>query len=144
MLSFRRLTQRLERGDRGSVVLEMAVISPAILLLMVFAIYAGRTMIASSSLQEAARAAARQVSVAENPQGATQIATTAAKSVLATQDLKCTDLTVNLTVPRGIGRSVTATVECTVALGDLAVPGLPGSQHLVATFTSPIDVHRDQ
>ena len=49
----------LPLGERGSVSVELAVLAPAVLLLLSFAIWAGRVQVADNGVQEAARAAAR-------------------------------------------------------------------------------------
>ena len=45
--------------EQGSVSVELALLAPALLLLLSFAVVAGRTQIAEGAVQEAARAAAR-------------------------------------------------------------------------------------
>ena len=51
--------------------------------------------------------------------------------------------TTGFSVPVGEPAQVSATVTCAVRLSDLtAVPGMPGSRALTATFTSPLDPYR--
>ena len=40
--------------------------------------------------------------------------------------------------------AVTATVQCTISLSDLALPGIPGSDGLKAEFTSHLDIYRSR
>jgi hypothetical protein len=47
-------------------------------------------------------------------------------------------------VPVGLPAQVRATVTCVVALGDLALPGFPGSRTVTATAVSPVDTYRER
>ena len=47
-------------------------------------------------------------------------------------------------IQAGTAATVSATVSCTVPLSDLALPGLPGSHTITATFDSPLDVYRQR
>ena len=44
----------------------------------------------------------------------------------------------------GQAGSISATVECLVDLGDLSVPGVPGSRLIRATSASPLDTFRER
>ena len=65
---------RADVGERGSLSVELALLAPALLLLLSFAVVAGRTQIAEGAVQEAARAAAREASLARDAATATQSA----------------------------------------------------------------------
>ena len=52
--------------------------------------------------------------------------------------------TAGFTAPVGAPAQVTARVSCVVALADLAVPGLPGTKTLRASFASPLDSYRER
>lgn len=136
-------------GDRGSVSLELAVLAPGFLLLLSFAIWAGRTQIADNAVQEAARAAAREASIAVDAGTAVSLATSQAQASLAQQDLRCQSMTIDVNTagfaaPIGESGDVTVTVVCVVGMADLLAPGLPGSVQVSAEFTSPIDAYRER
>lgn len=129
-------------GDRGDAAIEAVLLAPALLLMVIMAIVAGRFYTAQSAVAEAARSSARAASLATD--GADAQARAAA--VLSQQNLRCAGLTVTVdtsqfALPPGQTGYVTATVTCDVALSDLATPGLavPGSRTASATFRSPID-----
>jgi Flp pilus assembly protein TadG len=143
----RRATPQLT--DRGSASLELAILGPALLLLLGLVIAAGRIAVSGGAIEAAARDAARQASIARDPANAAAGARAAAMDTLAEQDLRCATLTVHLdttgfTAPVGAPAQVTARVSCVVALADLAVPGLPGTKTLQASFASPLDSYRER
>jgi Flp pilus assembly protein TadG len=134
-------------GSAGNAPLELIILTPVLLALIALIIAAGRTVIAQNSVAAAARDAARQASIARTAGDARVNARSGALSELAQQGLHCTSTSVQLNlagfaVPPGLPASVSATVRCQVSLADLALPGLPGSRTLVATFSSPLDPYR--
>lgn len=139
---------RAGRGDAGSAALELVVLAPVLLFVLGLVIAAGRTSMARGAVAAAARDAARQASISLTPAAAQTAALSSASATLSQDNLKCAPVvTVNtsqFSVPVGQPATVTATVTCTVRLSDLLVPGLPGSQTLTATFTSPLDPYRER
>lgn len=141
---------RKATDDRGLAALELVILAPVILLLICFVIAAGRTSIAQGAVDAAARAAARQASIAPNLGAAEQAARAGAADALHRDGLDCKP-TVSLPGLRGafgsqVGQSVEihAFVVCKVRLADLAIPGIPGSMRLTASFTSPLDPFRSR
>jgi Flp pilus assembly protein TadG len=141
-------------GERGAVSVELALLAPALLLLLSFAllsfaVVAGRTQIAEGAVAEAARAAAREASLARDAATATTLATAQAQRTLAAQDLRCQRTTVDVDTagfraPPGQPGDVTVSITCVVGMADLLVPGLPGSVTVEAVFTSPVDAYRER
>jgi hypothetical protein len=153
----RRLWQNAElaarsarRDDRGVAALELLVIAPAILALICLVIAAGRTSIAQGAVDAAARAAARQASIAPNLGAAQRAAYTGAVAALRADGLDCQPRVTLPGLDRAFGTQpgqqaeVHARVVCVVRLSDLTVPGLPGSIGLKAAFTSPLDPFRSR
>jgi Flp pilus assembly protein TadG len=135
------------RADAGSVTLELAILAPAVLVLLALVVVAGRLSIAHQEVDHAAQTAARAATLARDPATATSTATSAARRELDAGDLHCTTVRVTVdtsgfAVPVGRPASVTATVTCTVPLSGLAVPGIPGTQQVNSTATSPLDTYR--
>lgn len=140
---------RAQGTERGSVSVELALLAPALLLLLFFAVVAGRTQIADNAVEDAARTAAREASLARDATTATALAGDQARSSLDAQNLRCQRTTVDVDaagfqVPPGQAGDVTVTLTCVVGMGDLLAPGLPGSVTVEATFTSPIDTYRER
>ena len=137
------------QGDEGAVSLELAILGPALLLVLSFAIWAGRTQIADNAVQEAARSAAREASIALDAGTATSLATSRANATLTAQNLNCQTISVQVdtagfAAPIGVSGEVTVTVACTIGMSDLLAPGLPGSVQVQASFTSPVDAYRER
>ena len=135
------------RDDRGSVTLELAILTPALILLLGLIALAGRVEVAASAIEHATAAGARAASLARTVEAAQTAATQAIDRELAAQGLHCATSTVTvdaagLTAPLGAPATVTVSASCTVTMSDLAVPGLPGSRTLTGEATSTIDRYR--
>lgn len=133
--------------DEGSTTVQLAVLTPALVLLLLVVIAAGRISSAGLAIDEVATNAARTASIARTASQAQTQAQATAGQVVAEQHLHCqqTTVTVNtagFTVPVGQPATVTVTVSCVVTLADLALPGLPGSKALTSSFSSPLDPFR--
>ncbi|WP_421740704.1 TadE/TadG family type IV pilus assembly protein [Cellulomonas sp.] len=140
------MTRQL-RDDRGSITVELAILAPALLLLLGLLVFAGRVETSSASVEQAARAAARDASLARTADAARATAQSSATRELAASD--CISISV-LTDTAGFAArlgddgSVAVTVTCTVSIADLAVPGLPGTRTMSADAVSPIDRYRSR
>lgn len=149
--------------DRGSVSVEVAILAPAFIALLVLAGVAGRTAVAAEAVEAAAHDAARAASISRDAGTAGQRARDAAVRQLDWRDLSCTDTpTVDLSgavngqatsfaaaFRSSVGQqaSVTVRLTCTVDLSDLmldALPGMPSSRRVSASFTSPLDRYRSR
>ena len=139
--------RRRWRDERGSVSLELAIIAPTLLLLLGALVLAGRVETSSATVEQAARAAARDASLARSADAARAIALGTAQRELAASNCVTTDVTVDTSgfaVPVGTGAAVTVRITCTVTVADLAIPGLPGTHTMTGTATSPIDRYRSR
>ena len=135
------------RLDHGSITLELAVLAPAILLLLGLVLLAGRLATTHQQLDHAAEAAARAATLARDATTARTQATASANANLTGRDAPCTNLhvtvdTTGFTVPAGRPADVVVHLTCTVSLTALGIPGIPGSRTLSATATSPLDTYR--
>ncbi len=138
---------RLRHDDRGSVTLELAILAPVLLLLLGALVFAGRVQTSSAAVEQAARAAARDASLARTADAARATALASAQHELAGSDCASTDVTVDaagFAAPVGTSAAITVRVTCTVSLADLAIPGLPGAHTMTGAATSPIDRYRSR
>jgi Flp pilus assembly protein TadG len=135
-------------GDAGNAALELVILAPIVLLLISFVVAAGRISVAQGAVQAAARDAARQASISRTPAAAQAAGQLSAEAELGQEGLDCAPAAAvsvdvaGFDTPVGQPATVTATVTCTVPLSDLLLPGTPGSKHLTAAFTSPLDPFR--
>ena len=143
-----RLRRLLHLGsDRGSSSIEAAIVVPAFILFVGLLIYAGRTAVARQGVEAVAYDAARSASIARTPAEAQTRAATAVDYALVAQGLRCASHDIDLDTsgldkPVGQPGTVTATVSCTIDLGDLAVPGVPGQRTVSATMSAVVDAYR--
>jgi Flp pilus assembly protein TadG len=139
----------LHSADRGSAALELVVLAPILLSLLALVIAAGRTTVAQAAVDAAARDAARQASIALSPAAAQAAGLASASAALRQDGLDCTpsvviDTSQFASIPAGTPAEVSAVVSCAVPLANLALPGLPGTARLTASFVSPLDVYRSR
>lgn len=137
------------RHDGGSMTLELAILTPAVLALLALVIVAGRIVVAGASVEQASAAAARAASQARSAEAAQQAAAQTARDELAGQGLHCVNLSVTVDTSGfatavGTPAQVTARVACTVQLSDVSVPGMPGSRLLTAKTASVLDRFRSR
>jgi Flp pilus assembly protein TadG len=133
----------------GAPTTEAAQLMPVVLLVLVAVVAGGRVSNAHDAADQAARAAARIASVARTPGIARTDAISAATAAFEAQNVHCTGVTVDvstagLTAAVGQAGAITTTVNCTVALSELAFPGIPGDRTLTASFTSVVDPNRER
>lgn len=145
-MSTRRST---DRGDGGSMTLELAILTPAVLVLLALVIAAGRIEVAGGAVEQASAAAARAASQARSAASAQQAAAQTARDELTRQGLHCSDLVVavdtsGFATAVGTPAQVTARVACTVSLSELGVPGMPGSRLLASLTASVLDRYRSR
>lgn len=137
------------RSDRGSIGLELALITPVLFVLTGFIIGLGRIAQSDGRVEAAARDAGRAASLASDEAGARVAAEVAGSDTLRIDGLSCRDSRVDLVSytddgPGGAADRVVVKVACTASLGDVAVPGLPGKLTLDARFTVPLDPYRSR
>jgi Flp pilus assembly protein TadG len=136
---------RAAGNETGSAALELAIATPAVLLILLLIVAAGRMSTAHSQVQEAARDAARAASLQRTLPAASAAATTTTDAAFADEQVHCTTVGTTTTgsfgTP-GIGGSVHVTVSCRVPLSDLSILPLPGSRTVTADATSVLDTYR--
>jgi Flp pilus assembly protein TadG len=125
------------------VAAELTVLTPLLLMMLMFVVLCGRLAGTRLRLDDVAHQAARAASAARTVAGAQSDAQSTAHAALAAAGISCRTLRVTVdTAGLQPGSTVTATVSCTVGLGDLSLLAVPGSKQLAASFTSPVDVYR--
>lgn len=137
-----------ESGSGAGASLELLMIAPAFILIVLLIIGAGRYVMGSGKVDQAAGAAARAASLSVSVDGATAAATTQASQSLHDAGITCQHMNVvvdatGFNQPAGTPASVIVTVSCTVELSDLSIPGVPGQRTVTATAASPIDIRQE-
>ncbi|MCU4187356.1 pilus assembly protein [Acidiferrimicrobium sp. IK] len=133
----------LRRDESGSVTAELVLLTPLLILMLLFVVALGRLSGARLEVDGAAAQAARAASIARDPATATAMATQTATAALGSDHVTCAQLTVSTDNAQFTpGGSVAVTVTCTVALSDLTGLRLPASESIRSTASSVIDVYR--
>ncbi len=135
--------RRRLRDERGAVSTELVLLTPLLIVLLLFVVALGRLASARLDVAGAAAQAARAASIATNPTAATATAAQTATAALGTDHVTCAGLAVHTdTADFAPGGQVAVTVTCTVALSDLVGLRLPASQSISSTSTAVIDLYR--
>lgn len=142
-MSHPRLLRRFGDPEAGSVATELVLLTPLLLLMLLFVVALGRTVSARLEVDGAAAQAARAASIARDPATATAMAQQAATTALGSDGVTCAGLTVTTDTADFVpGGQVQVTVTCHVDLADLVGLRLPASQAISSTATSVVDVYR--
>ena len=129
--------------DRGSATVELVLIAPVLVLMMLFAVAAGRFSLARNQVNEAARDAAREASTWRTPQSASTNGVDRGLATLAASHITCHSPRVDIdTSDLHPGGEVVADVTCTVELGDLLGLRLGGEKTFQARSVAVVDAFR--
>ena len=129
--------------ERGSATTELVLLTPVLIIVLLFVVALGRVASAHQEVDAAARDAARAATNARSAQSARIDGTDAARTSLVAGGVTCRTLTVDVdTTDFRPGGLVTATVACTLELGDLAGLRLPANRTMTSSFTAPVDEFR--
>ena len=133
----------LGRDESGSVTAELVLLTPLLILMLLFVVALGRLSGARLEVDGAAAQAARAASIARDPATATAMATQTATAALGSDHVTCGQLTVSTdTAQFAPGGSVAVTVTCHVALSDLTGLRLPASESVTSRATAVVDTFR--
>jgi Flp pilus assembly protein TadG len=134
--------------ERGSMSVEIAVVAPALVLLLLIVALGGRLVESQNAIDGAARDAARAASLARYP-GTGALGATSLAQQAAAGDLSgfCTGANLNVTVtgfpaldqPAQLGDNVTVTVNCSVDTIPFGVLGLGARHEMTGTAVAPLD-----
>lgn len=127
--------------DDGGMSAELAVLAPALVLCMLFVVFAGRLGQAQQDVTQAAAEAARAASLARGPQMV--VVTGIVRRNLAAAGVDCDELSVDTSsTDWRPGGSVRVDVRCDVDLADVAGLGLPRHRSVEAHAVEVIDTYR--
>lgn len=133
------MTGRLTE-DRGSVSVELAILAPLVGILLACVVLVGRVQIARADLEGAARAAARDLSIARDPAAAVDDVQDLLDETLHVGSPSCRSVVFTPVIE---ARQVSVTLTCTVDLQAAAVLPVPGTMELSASATEIVDVYRE-
>ena len=128
----RRRQRWTEQREKGSIVIDVAVLAPVILLAIIFVAWAGAQTSADAAAMSSARAAARAAAIEINPANATSAGESAGTS--ATERSSCSDIRVIVDTSEWDQGWVSAEAVCTLA----DVGASFGSNTITRTWTEPV------
>lgn len=132
---------RIGGNDRGSAAIEMVLLTPVLVVLLLFVVHVGRTSEGVSELRHAADQGARAASLATRSR-MSAAAVAAVRRDLAASGSSCEQPTVAVTLQSaGLSSSVRVDVRCRVSDLGLALIGSRQVQ-LSATSTEVVDRFR--
>lgn len=123
---------------------ELVILTPIFMSLVLLVVAAGRVQDAGVRVTGAARDGARAASLERTQDAAADAARQAVRANMDGQGVACVGgpvITVSTDRFTAGGR-VDVTVRCKAGLGDVALPGLPGSATLTKRASSPIELYR--
>jgi len=130
-------------GEDGAVATELVLLTPLLVVMLLFVVALGRLAGARIDIDGAAAQAARAASIARSPTAAAAMARQTATDALSSDHVTCTALRVTTnTAGFAPGGQVEVTVTCTVALSDLVGLRLPPAEQITSTATSVGDTYR--
>ncbi len=131
------------RGQQGSVAVELAVLAPALVVLLLLVVFAGRVAQADGDVRRAASAAARAASLRQDPGEAETAGRQAAAANLSENRVGCARLDTEIDITRFFaGGAVAVTVRCTASMADVSGLGVPGQRTFIARSIQVIDRYR--
>ncbi|RSS57501.1 TadE/TadG family type IV pilus assembly protein [Streptomyces sp. WAC01280] len=137
-------------GDRGDTAIEAVIVIPLLVAIALVVMAGARLSLAVQKTDAAAQTAARAASLERTPAAGQSAARRAAADALGARNQTCTSTRVTtdtsgLSAQLGQVSTVTATVSCTVPLGDLLLlGGGPGVRTMTSSFTSIVDAYRER
>lgn len=134
-------------SQRGTLTVEFALLVPALVLFFGLAVGGARVWMARTTVETMAGAGARAAALERTPDTAVTAAEHLVDLQSTTSGLRCASLrlrvdTDNLALPVGTPGRITAEVDCDVPLGDVLVPGWPGTVRVSASASAPLDSYR--
>jgi Flp pilus assembly protein TadG len=134
---------RGERGERGTMALEMAILAPILLILFMFLLACGRYFQTSSLLENAARDGARSASQARSlAKAQTQVDEAVTRTMGQAVESCKTTADGTITSQFTPGSPVSVEVSCTIDYRDLGLLGLSGDTLITKKFSSTLDPYR--
>ena len=131
------------RPETGTAVLELVLLVPVFMMFVFVAVGLGRLGLARGNIDAAARDAARAGSLARSAGDAEAAAIAATNDSLASHDLTCADLRVDVETDKfEAGGFVRVDVRCRVTMTDLVGMWTPGASTMNARAVAVVDTYR--
>ena len=130
---------RRTRGERGSMAVEVVILTPVLLAFVLLIVACGRYVAVKGEVEATARDAVRAASL-ERDAGAAQAAAYDVVSSSLDAELSCSGA--GLSGDFDAGQLIQVDLRCTVSYDGLGLIGLPGSVAVNGTSSAPLDTYR--
>lgn len=131
------------RREEGTAVVELTILMPALLMVLMLVVAAGRLVQARNDVYGAAADAARAVSLRQGASEADADARATATRSLADRGVTCRRVQVGVEAAGMTpGATVSVEVTCSVDLSDLGLLGVPGTRAVTARAFEVVDRFR--
>lgn len=128
-------------SDRGSVSVELVILAPLFGLLLLGVIAVGRVSNARADVDAAARMAARDLSIARDPQSRLADVERAVAETLDVGSASCRSMSMSASVADDV---IEVTVTCSADLQEASVLPLPGSLNISGSASEVRDAFRER
>jgi len=132
------VTPRAVRRERGSMAVEVVILTPVLVAFILLVVAFGRYVTARGDVEAVARDAVRAASLERTAGQARAAANAAVAAGLGRGGCSPAALTGAFVA----GGTITVEVECAVPLADLGLVGVPGSVTVTGSSSAPLDVYR--
>lgn len=131
-----------QQGERGSIAIELAFLAPVVLLILALIWGYGRVAWANGHLEAGTRDAARVATQARSLPEAQAAAERAVHQATAAVPACRSSARVTVSGAFEPGSTLTVDASCSYPLGDIGLPGAPGTMNPTSSFSSVLDRHR--
>jgi Flp pilus assembly protein TadG len=129
----------MKHRERGSMAVEMVLLTPAIVAFLLLVIAFGRYVAVRAEVESASRDAVRAASLERSSGAAATAARTTASASLSSR-YRCEPA--QLGGVFAAGQTITVHLECSASLSGLGLIGLPGSVTVSGDSSAPLDLYR--
>ena len=129
-----------QRDDRGSAPVELVVLAGVSFLFVAMIVFVGRLNVGSAHAEAAARSAAREISVARDPEAAIGPARSTASQTVEEGSAMCRDMSFDARVT---DEDVEVTIDCRVDVSEATLLRVPGTMSVSASAGEAIDQFRE-
>jgi Flp pilus assembly protein TadG len=133
-----RRRRAFRRRDDGSMAVEVVLMTPVLVLFMLFVVALGRMVWIRGEIEAASRDAVRAAALERSAGVAEGVAIDTAQSQL--DNATCRDY--GLTGDFAAGQTITFTMTCRVSYESLGLLGLPGGTDVTFSSDAPLDEFR--
>jgi Flp pilus assembly protein TadG len=127
--------------DRGSVSVELVILTPVFALMLALVLLVGRTQSSRTDIEAAAHAAARTITLSREPATAAELAHDATAERLDVGSPSCRSLGWEVDITP---EDATVTLTCAVDLSEAALLPVSGVVSVSASSTEPFDRYTER